>query len=156
MNQAKIKIYVDSGSYILLDVHNHLPPYSITMSNSDSPLQANSFTVYLPEFLAQSLKEVKIFILIYPRVKNKHLLISWLSACIERPRVAPPWHCTDCCFRWRCGDTSVPRCHGRDHFYRSTIKPTPLSRTRLGHCQCQGCCSEHMPSSYSRIQKLDS
>ena len=63
MNQAKIKIYVDSGSYILLDVHNHLPPYSITMSNSDSPLQANSFTVYLPEFLAQSLKEVKIFIL---------------------------------------------------------------------------------------------
>ena len=110
MNQAKIKIYVDSGSYILLDVHNHLPPYSITMSNSDSPLQANSFTVYLPEFLAQSLKEVKIFILIYPRVKNKHLLISWLSACIERPRVAPPWHCTDCCFRWRCGDTC--QCRG--------------------------------------------
>ena len=26
----------------------------------------------------------------------------------------------------------------------------------LGHCQCRGCCSEDMPSSYSRIQKLDS
>ena len=68
-------------SYLIntLDVHDYLPHYSITMSNSDSPLQANSFTVDLPEFLAQSMKEVKIFILVYlsqARVKNKHLLIS--------------------------------------------------------------------------------
>ena len=54
-------------SYLIntLDVHNHLPHYSITMSNSDSPLQANSFTVNLPEFLAQLMKEVNIFILVY-------------------------------------------------------------------------------------------
>ena len=54
-------------SYLIntLDVYNHLAHYSITMSNSDSPLQANSFTVNLPEFLAQLMKEVKIFILVY-------------------------------------------------------------------------------------------
>ena len=65
MNQAEIKIYVDSGSYILLGKYTWCPQSSPSlqhhnaMSNSDSPLQANSFTVNLPEFLAKLMKEVK-------------------------------------------------------------------------------------------------
>ena len=71
MNQAEIKIYVDSGSYILLDKYTWCPQSYPSLQHHNAlqcPTQILLFRPIhspLPEFLAQSMKEVKIFILVY-------------------------------------------------------------------------------------------